>query len=239
MNNDTFIQNLPNKFFTKGDNEDVLSRIGQVHTLTMYCPLNDMCVLNLKSTFMVMLAQYQVDENLWKGVPTIDALNSFIVAAAFQDNFGGDADKGIMGVIVSSLKMFRKLKIINFQFTDDLEIENTYQILLKKKKEEVKKYIYKVEKIEMNLSDLFSQNVIDIINKVFILNEIIPNSYLERKFLIDFKYDDYVSFMEMFINNNQENLNTLDRHICEYFNKFPKLIKEQKPDIRILTNYID
>ena len=160
-------ENMP-PFYTKGDVDDVLSRIPQVHTITMYCPLTDMCVLNLRSTFGVVLPQYQVNENLWEGIPTIDALNAFIIAAAFQDNFGSDVDKGIMGIIVSSLKMFRKLKIINFQFVDDPEIDNTYQILLRKKKDEVKKYIYKVEKIEMNFSDLFSQSVIDIINKVFI-----------------------------------------------------------------------
>ena len=75
------------------------------------------------------------------------------------------------------------------------------------------------------------------LNKVFICNELIPNSYLDRKFALTFTYDDYISFMDMFINNNRMNLNLLDSNICDYFRSFPKLITEQKPDIRLITNY--
>ena len=91
--------------------------------------------------------------------------------------------------------------------------------------------------LEMNLGDMFSQGVIDMLNKVFICNELIPNSYLNRRFILDFKYDDYTSFMDMFIENNRENLNLLDKNICDYFRKFPKMVEEQKPMIRLVTNY--
>ena len=75
------------------------------------------------------------------------------------------------------------------------------------------------------------------LNKVFIINELMPNSYLDRKFKLDFTYDEYLSFMDMFINNNRESLNLLDSNICDYFRSFPKLITDQKPNIRIITNY--
>ena len=89
----------------------------------------------------------------------------------------------------------------------------------------------------MNLINLFSQNIIDAINKVMINNEIIPNSYLNRKFKIDFKFDEYKSFMGMFLENNEDTLNKLDKNICEYFGVFPELIEKQKPNIRLITNY--
>ena len=89
----------------------------------------------------------------------------------------------------------------------------------------------------MILSDMFSQEVIDMINKVLIMDEIIPNSYFERKFTIDFKFDEYVGFMDAFLNNNVITLDLLDKNIGEYFRTFPQLIDEQKPDITLVTNY--
>ena len=227
------------EFYTKGDRDDVLSRIGQVHTITLFCPLNDFCVQGLMNTFEIMLPQYKVGVDEWKNVPAIDALNAFIFSASFQENFT-EINKDIVGVMISSLKMFKKLKLISFKFTFDEDIENTYRLLLQKnKKEKIKKYIYNVDLIEMNLSDMFSQRMIDMLNKIFICNSQIPNSYLDRKFELDFTYDDYNTFMSMFVNNNKEDLDKLDKNICDYIISFPKLVQEQKPRIRLLTNYVD
>ena len=220
-----------NEFYTKGNPVEVITRIDQVHTITIYCPLSDVCVQNLKDCLETILQKYRVSELTWKGVPAIDALDKLPV---------GDptlSDKEIIGMLASSLKMFPKMKKINFVFTDDPEIRKSYDLLISKKISEVKKYIYKVELLEIHLDDYFSQGIIDMLNKVFICNELIPNSYLDRKFSLTFTYDDYISFMDMFINNNRMNLNLLDSNICDYFRSFPKLITEQKPDIRLITNY--
>ena len=220
-------------FYTKGDYKEIITRISQVHTITMFCPMSDHCVQGLKNTFEIMLAEYKKNEDYWENVPTIDALNVFI----FNDNMNRDYDSGIFSVIVSSLKMFNRLKRINFQFTDDEDILNSYKQIMKNNIEGTTKYIYNVDVIEMNLSEMFSQRIIDMLNKIFICNEYLPNSYLDRKFMIDFKYDEYMAFMDMFINNNKENLDTLDDKICDYFKSFPKLVIDQKPNIRIVTNY--
>lgn len=224
-------------FFTKGNKVDILTRMNQVHTITIYCPLGDFYIRTLKDTFNEMLSGYKENDNLWSNVPAIDALNVFYITAAFQKELDLDIDSDIIGIIVSSLKMFNRLKYISFQFTDDEEIMNSYKLLLKREKTGIKKSIYKVDMLEMNLGDMFSQNIIDMLNKVFMLNDIIPNSYLNRKFVLDFNYDDYISFMDMFIQNNIDNLNILDKNICDYFRKFPKPIESQKPMIRIITNY--
>ena len=220
-------------FYIKGNYEDIITRISQVHTITMFCPMSDHCVQGLKNTFEIMLAEYKKNEDYWENVPTIDALNVFI----FNDNMNRDYDSGIFSVIVSSLKMFNRLKRINFQFTDDEDILNSYKQIMKNNIEGTTKYIYNVDVIEMNLSEMFSQMIIDMLNKIFICNEYLPNSYLDRKFMIDFKYDEYMAFMDMFINNNKENLDALDDKICDYFKSFPKLVMEQKPNIRLVTNY--
>ena len=226
-----------NEFYMKGNPVEVITRIDQVHTITIYCPLSDICVQNLKDFLDAILQKYRVNDLTWKGVPAIDALNAFVMMVSYQQQMNIDADKEIIGLLVSSLKMFPKMKKINFVFTDDPEIRKSYDLLISKKISEVKKYIYKVELLEIHLDDYFSQGIIDMLNKVFICNELIPNSYLDRKFALTFTYDDYISFMDMFINNNRMNLNLLDSNICDYFRSFPKLITEQKPDIRLITNY--
>ena len=220
-------------FYIKGNYEDIITRISQVHTITMFCPMSDHCVQGLKNTFEIMLAEYKKSEDYWENVPTIDALNVFI----FNDNMNRDYDSGIFSVIVSSLKMFNRLKRINFQFTDDEDILNSYKQIMKNNIEGTTKYIYNVDVIEMNLSEMFSQMIIDMLNKIFICNEYLPNSYLDRKFMVDFQYDDYMAFMDMVINNNKEMLDALDDKICDYFKSFPKLVMEQKPNIRVVTNY--
>ena len=226
-----------NEFYTKGNPVEVITRIDQVHTITMYCPLSDVCIQNLKDCLETLLKKYMVDDLTWKGVPAIDALNAFIMMVSFQQQMNIEADKEIISLVASSLKMFPKMKKINFVFTDDPEIRKSYDLMIQKKIGEVKKYIYNVELLEIHLDDYFSQGIIDMLNKVFMCNELIPNSYLDRKFLLTFKYDDYISFMDMFINNNRMNLNLLDSNICDYFRSFPRLITEQKPDIRLITNY--
>ena len=120
-------------------------------------------------------------------VPTIDALNVFICCQAYQDSLKLDVNKDIMNIMISSLRMFKKLKYITFKFTYDEDIDKTYKLLLlKDKKKLIKRYIYNVDKMEFNLADMFSQRIIDMLNKIFICNDQIPNSYLDRKFLLDY-----------------------------------------------------
>ena len=221
-------------FFTKGDRENILQRIGQVHTITIYCPLDDDGVLALWGSLGSVAQRYRTDVYEWKNVPTFDALNAFI----YLTNNCDVEDKGIIGIIVSSLKMFNRLKYINFSFTDNPEIKESYDSFLNRR-DGKKGYIYKVDRLELNLSEMFSQWVIDLLNRVFICNEIISNSYLERKFCIDFTYDEYMNFMDMFLTNNGGSFDSLDKNICEYFKSFPTLINEQKPNIRLITNYRD
>lgn len=221
-------------FFTKGDRENILQRIGQVHTITIYCPLDDDGVLALWESLGDVAQRYRIDMYEWKNVPTFDALNAFIF---LSKNYEVE-DKEIIGIIISSLKMFNRLKYINFSFTDNPEIKESYDSFLNRRNGK-KGYIYKVDRLELNLSEMFSQWVIDLLNRVFICDDIIPNSYLERKFCIDFTYDEYMNFMDMFLTNNGSSFDSLDQNICEYFKSFPTLINEQKPNIRLITNYSD
>ena len=99
-------------------------------------------------------------------------------------------------------------------------------------------FVYSIDALEMYLGDMFDQDVIDLINKHFIANEIISNSYLERDFLITFDFDEYVTYINMFVENNMERLSMYDSDIMDYLRVFPSIIGDMsRPDIRLYTNY--
>ena len=69
-------------------------------------------------------------------------------------------------------------------------------------------------------------------------NGIISNSYLEREFLIEFEFEEYISYINMFIENNIERLTMMDEDIKDYLRVFPTIIGDIfKPNIKIYTNY--
>lgn len=223
-----------NKFYVKGDKTKMIGRENQVHTITVYCPIGDYGIQYLKYSFQMALESYKTSENTWSNVPAVDALAGFIYAKSLMQN---KVNMNIMGIVISSLKAFPKLKYINFEFTDDNDIQKTYLSLANDDDSNVRKKIYKVNVLEMNLSDMFSQEVIDHLNKVMMMNEIISNSYLDRVFRIDFTFDEYISFMDMFLGNYGPSLHQMDNNICDYFRSFPPVVEEQKPEIRVITNY--
>lgn len=224
---------MENKFYTKGDRDSTIKRMDQVHTITIYCPINDEGMVNLRNCFQMLLDSYKLDDNNWIKVPAVDALRCFIFTKTLSKNI----DMNYMDIVVSTLKTFIRLKYITFKFTDDENVEKSYFDIINKNKEGFKNYIYKLDVLEFNLSDMFSQEVIDQFNKVMVINEIIPNEYLKRVFEIDFTYDEYISFMDMFLGNYGPALHQRDNNICDYFRTFPSLVDEHKPDIKIITNY--
>ena len=85
---------------------------------------------------------------------------------------------------------------------------------------------------------MFDQQIIDLINKSFISNCIISNSYLEREFLITFEFDEYISYINMFVDNNIDRLSMMDEDIIDYLRVFPSIVGDvSKPIIKLYTNY--
>jgi hypothetical protein len=98
--------------------------------------------------------------------------------------------------------------------------------------------VYSIDIIEMYLSDMFDQQIVDLMNKHFMANGIISNSYLEREFLIEFTFDEYVTYINMFIENNIDRLTMLDSDIMDYLRMFPSIVGDiAKPNIKLYTNY--
>ena len=219
--------------YVKGNRDSVLTRMDNVHSITVFCPINFESLDYLQECFNNMYPQYKTNENKWSDVPCVDALRVFLIVV----NQLGMNNSYPIDVVSSVLKTFNKLKYIDFEFVDDKDLMKSFDYKLWNTDKELHRKIYKIKKLEFNLSDMFSQDIIDIFNKVLMINEIIPNSYLDRKFEIDFSYNDYISYMDMFLGNNAPSLNMLNGNICDYFISFPQVIIEHQPDIKIITNY--
>jgi predicted CopG family antitoxin len=130
-------------------------------------------------------------------------------------------------------------------FSEDVELRDSYERLINIESNEVTSDIiseltnvYSIDALEIYLGDMFNQDIIDLINKHFIANEIISNSYLERDFLIMFDFDEYISYINMFIDNNEDRLSMYDNDIVDYLRVFPSIVVDiSKPKIRLYTNY--
>jgi hypothetical protein len=149
----------------------------------------------------------------------------------------------MMGV----MRTFEKLKYISIVFSDDAEVRDSYEILSNIESDggvndvigELVN-VYSIDTIDIYLVDMFDQKIIDLINKHFMSNGIISNSYLERDFLIEFEFDEYISYINMFIENNIDRLSMLDEDIMDYLRVFPSIIGDiAKPNIKLYTNYIE
>jgi predicted CopG family antitoxin len=233
------------KRYIKGDKEKVITRIEQVSDITLHIPSSERCMDYLYDSLMLLCNHYidEDDGDLFLLIPAIDFYNVVLFANKCCKEKGVDTKyiSAMMGVIST----FTKLKYISVVFREDDELRDSYERLINMDKDSVISdaiteltNIYSIDVLEMYLGDMFDQDIIDLINKHFISNEIISNSYLERDFLVMFKFDEYITYINMFIENNIDRLSMYDSDIMDYLRVFPSIIGDiSNPDIRLYTNY--
>lgn len=233
------------KRYTKGDKEKVMTRIEQVSDITLHIPSSERCMDYLYDSLMVLCNHYvdEDDGDLFLLIPAIDFYNVVLFANKCCKEKGVDTKyiSAMMGVVST----FTKLKYISVVFRDSDELRDSYERLINMDKDSVASdaineltNVYSIDVLEMYLGDMLDQDIIDLINKHFISNEIISNSYLERDFLVMFRFDEYISYINMFIDNNIDRLSMYDSDIVDYLRIFPSIIGDVfNPDIRLYTNY--
>ena len=233
------------KKYTKGDKNAVVTRIDQVSSITLNVPTSDRGMDYLYDA-LISLCNHYVDENdgdKFLHIPAIDFYNIVIYVnkCCKEKEVNTDYIFSMMGV----MRTFEKLKYISIVFSDDAEVRDSYEILSNIESDggvndvigELVN-VYSIDTIDIYLVDMFDQKIIDLINKHFMSNGIISNSYLERDFLIEFKFDEYISYINMFIENNIDRLSMLDEDIMEYLRVFPSIVGDiAKPNIKLYTNY--
>jgi predicted CopG family antitoxin len=232
------------KKYTKGDKDKVLTRIEQVSDITLYIPSSEKCMDYLYDSLVVLCNHYMDnDGNLFLHIPAIDFYNVVLFAnkSCNENNVNTEYICALMGIVRS----FSNLKYISIAFKDDNELRDSYERLINIDSTDglgdiitELTNVYSIDVLEMYLGDMFDQDIIDLINKHLIANEIISNSYLERDFLITFEFDEYISYINMFIDNNIDRLSMYDNNIMDYLRVFPTIIGDiSRPDIRLYTNY--
>lgn len=233
------------KKYTKGDKNKVVTRINQVSSITLNVPTSDRCMDYLYDA-LISLCNHYVDENdgdKFLYIPALDFYNIVIYVNKCCKEKEVDTDYifSMMGVV----RTFEKLKYISIVFSDNMEVRDSYEILsnidsngdVNDVLNELSN-VYSIDTIEMYLVDMLDQKIIDLINKHLISNGIISNSYLEREFLIEFEFEEYISYINMFIENNIDRLSMLDEDIMDYLRVFPSIIGDiAKPNIKLYTNY--
>ena len=230
------------KKYTKGDKNKVVTRINQVSSITVNVPTSDKSMDYLYDA-LISLCSHYVDENdgdKFLNIPAIDFLNVVIYVSKCceEKEINTDYIFSMMGVI----RTFEKLKYISVVFSDDVEVRDSYEILSNIGSNDggIDKLInvYNIDAIEIHLIDMLDQDIVDLINKHLMANGIILNSYLERTFLIEFEFEEYISYINMFIENNIDRLSILDEDIMDYLRVFPNLMGDiAKPNIKLYTNY--
>lgn len=233
------------KKYVKGNKENVISRINQVSDITLYVPSSDRCMDYLYDALALLCSHYigREGDDMFFHIPTIDFYNVAIFANKCCEK--KEVDTRYIFAMISIIKSFENLKYISIAFVNDVDVLEAYEKLVNIDLNEYGSYIinelvnvYSIDAIEMYLGDMFDQNIIDLINKHLISNDIISNSYLERDFLIEFEFDEYISYINMFINNNQDRLSMYDKDIMDYLRVFPTIIGDiSKPNIKLYTNY--
>ncbi len=233
------------KRYTKGDKNTIVTRINQVSDITLYAPVSDRCMDYLYEGLVTLCYHYFDDGDVdsFSHIPAIDFYNVslFVNKCCAEHN----VDAKYIFTMISVIKSFENLKYISIKFVDDVDVKESYEKLINiKQKNNINDMIgeltkvYSIDAMEMYLGDMFDQQIIDLINKNLMFDEVIPNSYLERDFLIEFEFDEYISYINMFINNNKDRLLMYDSDIMDYLRVFPSVIGDiLKPNIKLYTNY--
>ena len=233
------------KKYVKGDREKVLTRIDQVSDITVNVPTSEKCMDYLYDSLMILCYHYADENNgdLFLQIPYLDFYNAVLFSNKCCKE--KDVNSEYIFAMMSIVRTFSNLKYVTVVFNDNDELMDAYERLINLDSNECTKEdineltnVYSINALEIYLSDMFDQEIIDFINKHFIYNGIISNSYLERDFLITFEFEEYISYINMLVENNIDRLSMYDENIADYLRVFPSIIGDTaKPDIRLYTNY--
>lgn len=233
------------KKYTKGDKNKVLTRMNQVNSITLNVPSTERCMDYLYDTLISLCHHYvsESDSDSFLSIPNIEFYNIvlYVNKCCKEKDINTDYINAMMGIVRS----FDNLKYVSVVFKDAVEVIDSYERLINIDENiavndviDELSNVYSIDILDMYLVDMFDQDIIDLINIHLMCNGIISNLYLEREFLIEFEFDEYVSYINMFIENNIDLLSMYDEDIADYLRVFPSIVGDiSKPNIKLYTNY--
>ena len=215
----------------------VNEKMGQIYAVTIKCPseMDDFGMLynSMCSNFKSYGPVEENDLKIFKNVPKSDLYFMLERTYGYCDMINCPTD-GLV-YLASLINSFPNLKYVTVEFTDDDEIYDIYSTEMTSSK---MKKIYNIDTIQIILYDKLHQDTIDLINKNLIFNDLIPNEYLKRRFVVDFKFKEYSSYIDMVISNNMPYFESESGQAAiDFLKLFPKHITKSRPNVRLITNY--
>ena len=215
----------------------VNEKMGQIYAVTIKCPseMDDFGMLynSMCSNFKIDGPVEENDLKIFKNVPKSDLYFMLERTYEYCDMINCPTD-GLV-YLASLINSFPNLKYVTVEFTDDDEIYDIYSTEMTASK---MKKIYNIDTIQIILYDKLHQDTIDLINKNLIFNDLIPNEYLKRRFVVDFTFKEYTSYIDMVISNNMPYFESESGQAAiDFLKLFPKHITKSKPNVRLITNY--
>ena len=118
------------KKYVKGDKNKVVTRIDQVHSITMRVPTSDRGMDYLYDN-LISLCHHYVDENDGDSFLKIPALDFYNIAlyvnkCCKEKEVNTDYVFSMIGIF----RTFENLKYISVVFSDDVELRDSYEILV-------------------------------------------------------------------------------------------------------------
>ena len=241
---------------TNVQEKEIFIRLSQVFEITLNLPLEDKGINLFYNQLNKRIDLSNQDDSLFNDILSTDdskcilAIHTNDVANVLIDCFQWCQDIGvdikILGSFFRILKTFKNLRVVNFNFIfgqkckelmEDFNIIN--DIDFEGDRNKSFSNIYNIDVMEVHLSDVFTKDVVDFLNKMFIFHEFIPNSYMKRVFYVDFEFNDYINFIDMILSNNKEFVKSVDQLVIDCLISFPTIVVDHKPMIRLVTNYYD
>lgn len=223
----------------------IYQRMSQVYKITLNnIPLIDDGVKVFYNSLIEKLNVYPTvytEKNCFDYIHTNDVINVLMHCFDYCNKM--EYDTYILTSILSAFNTFKNLRLISFVFVDDDSMVDVYKNVVdveyKGDKTQLFNKIYNIDEMEIYLCDFLDKDIVDFFNNMFIFYGYIPNDYMKRRFFIDFEFDEYVSFIQMIFSNNNELAKYVGINVINYLIMFPVIVVDNKPKIRIATNYFD
>lgn len=222
----------------------VYQRMSQVYKLTLNVPLSNEGVKIFYNSLIENLGIHPTiytEKRCLCDIHTNDAIN--VLMGCFEYCHEKKYETFILTSVLSVFNIFNNLKLISFEFIENDDILDIYKnindVEYKGDKTPLFNKIYNIDEIEIHLCDSLNKNIVDFLNNIFMFYGYIPNDYMNRRFSIDFEFDEYISFTEMIFSNNKELIKQMGINLINHLNMFPVVVIQSKPKIRIVTNYFD
>lgn len=222
----------------------VYDRMLQVYEINLNIPMEDKGSKVFYNSLLENIKIFPIineNKKILEGIHSNDVVN--VLINCFDYCHEKDYDTTVLTSVLSVFNTFRNLRYVTFTFIEGSNLLENFMTIADSEYEgdkgKIFNDIYDIKRMEVHLCDTLDRNVVDFLNNMFIFYGYIPNDYMKRRFYIDFEFDEYCSFIQMIFSNNNELVKQIGTNVVNYLMLFPTIVIQNKPRLRIVTNYFD